>query len=122
MARYGVGIDIEDIERFRGKPSEEAEAFSKKVFTSGEISYCRSRKDPEMHLALRFAAKEAVYKAICSCGLESSVNIKDIEVSKLLNGAPVAKVHSAGCENLDLRLSMASSKGMVVAFAVAEAR
>ena len=43
---------------------EQGERFLKRVFTSGERAYCNQRKEPAIHLAARFAVKEAVYKAL----------------------------------------------------------
>ena len=53
-----IGVDIEDIERFKGK----SDAFLDRVFTPLELEYCNKFNHPESHLAARFCAKEAVVK------------------------------------------------------------
>jgi holo-[acyl-carrier protein] synthase len=58
-----VGLDLIEIERFR-RALERHPALEQRVFTPAEISYCRARAKPALHLAARFAAKEAVGKLL----------------------------------------------------------
>ncbi len=60
----GIGIDLERIDRFRDLLDRWGERFEQKLFTDGERAYCRGRGKPEQHFAVRFAAKEAVLKAM----------------------------------------------------------
>lgn len=60
----GIGIDIEDVKRFRAQEPTKHAAFYRKIFTDKEILYCMSKSDPYPHFTARFAAKEAVAKAI----------------------------------------------------------
>lgn len=53
-----IGVDIEDIERFKNKSEE----FIQRIFTAVEIDYCQKFSKPESHYAARFCAKEAVIK------------------------------------------------------------
>jgi len=62
--KLGIGVDIEDIGRFRKMEFEKNKSFYKKVFTDQEIKYCLSKKDPYKHFTARFCAKEAFVKAI----------------------------------------------------------
>ena len=55
-----VGVDIEDISRFKDKSEE----FIKRIFTDLEQEYCYKFSKPESHFAVRFCAKEAVIKAL----------------------------------------------------------
>jgi len=59
----GIGIDIEEISRFRKLPYEEREEFYTTIFTESEIRYCLEKRDPYPHFAVRFCAKEAFCKA-----------------------------------------------------------
>ena len=70
-----VGIDIEDIERFDGKDN----AFLTRIFTPLEIEYCSSKPNPKQHIAVRFCAKEAIFKALSAFG-ESGIEFKKIEI------------------------------------------
>lgn len=70
-----IGVDIEDISRFKNKE----QAFYERVFTPLEIKYCLSKKNPAPHFAARFCAKEAVFKALSSAGINDIV-ISQIEI------------------------------------------
>lgn len=63
LPKFGLGIDIEDISRFRKKPYLSHQHFYKKIFSVNEIQYCLAAKDPYPHFAARFCAKEAFIKA-----------------------------------------------------------
>lgn len=64
MKITGIGVDIENIFRFRKLPYKKNRHFYEKIFTESEIKYCLSKADPYPHFAARFAAKEAVIKAL----------------------------------------------------------
>ena len=80
-APLSVGLDIVEIARIRkaGTP-----AFLRRVFSRSEIAYCKGKKSQWQHFAVRFAAKEAVYKAL---GLDG-VALRDIAVARDLDGRP----------------------------------
>jgi len=61
----GVGTDIIEIKRIE-KAAAQGERFLRRVFTPGEIAFCMRRRNPWPGLAARFAAKEAVFKALGS--------------------------------------------------------
>jgi holo-[acyl-carrier-protein] synthase len=87
---YGVGIDIVKIERMKGVVEKWGQRFLNKVFTKEEISYCYDKKDPYLSLAARFAAKEALVKAI---GSADPVSLTDIEVVNIATGKPFIKIN-----------------------------
>ncbi len=60
----GVGIDLVEVERIRASHQRHGDRFLERVFTEGERAYCTGLKNPYPHLAARFAAKEAVSKAL----------------------------------------------------------
>lgn len=60
----GIGIDIIEVEKIKNAVKKWGDGFLKKVFTRQEIKYCRSRRFPHIHFASRFAAKEAIAKAL----------------------------------------------------------
>jgi len=66
---YGIGTDIVEIKRVRDAVERWGKRFLKKIFTENEISYCYKKKDPFLHLAVRFAEKEALIKAIGARGV-----------------------------------------------------
>jgi len=85
---YGVGIDLVKIERMRDAVERWGERFLRKVFTDEEIAYCYRRKEPYPSLAVRFAAKEAVLKAI---GSDIFIPLTDIQITNDSKGAPCVK-------------------------------
>lgn len=72
----GVGIDLLEIERME-RALERHPRLAKRVFTAAERDYAASRARPGRHLAARFAAKEAVVKAL---GLSDGFGLAEIEV------------------------------------------
>jgi len=87
---YGVGIDLVKIERMKGVVEKWGQRFLDKVFTKEEISYCYDKKDPYLSLAARFAAKEALVKAI---GSADPISLTDIEVVNRDTGKPFIKIN-----------------------------
>jgi holo-[acyl-carrier protein] synthase len=75
----GIGTDLCQVSRIGRALERWGERFEKKVFTPGEIAYCRARKEFATHFAARFAAKEAAYKAL-GTGVSMGVRWKDVEV------------------------------------------
>jgi holo-[acyl-carrier protein] synthase len=94
----GIGIDLAQIPRMRRVLERWDERFLRRVFTEAEIAYCRARRDPVPHLAARFAAKEAVLKAL-GTGLRMGVNWQEIEVRRARGEAPTV-VLSGRCRAL----------------------
>lgn len=91
----GIGIDVVSIARM-GQASKK-ELFLKRVFTGPELDYAKSRQRPEKHLAGRFAAKEAVVKAL-SRGILSGLSLKEIEVVNGADGRPFVRLGPAAAE------------------------
>ena len=89
MAITGLGVDIEDISRFRETPFELNVSFYQKVFTGDEIKYCLSKVDPYQHFAVRFCAKEAFIKASSATvsNIKTIPNYKSIQTI-FVNGKP----------------------------------
>ena len=94
-----VGVDLVDVpafeQRFAGRDDALAE-----VFTAGELTYCRTQRRPWPHLAARFAAKEALLKALAS-GLTGAMRWHDIEITRDPAGTPRLNVTGATREALD---------------------
>lgn len=104
------GTDIIEISRIKESIDDIGKKFLDKVFTTNEIEYCESKKNQKyQHYAARFAAKEAVFKAI-SNQLENKYDIswKDIEVINDENGRPsvtISGINIEKIENIDISLS-----------------
>lgn len=111
---FGIGCDIEAIERFEGK--DRADGFIQKVFTEGELDYCFSCSNPAQHLAARFAAKEAVVKALNSGGIDS-VGLDEIEVIRDEKGIPSIKTKPFNGRNLKYYISLSHCDKYALAYA-----
>ncbi len=120
----GVGTDIVRIARIK-RLLEKYPEFAKKVFTAGEIAYCGSRAHPEQSYAVRFAAKEALMKAL-GTGWSGKVSWLDIEIVKEGEGRPEIAVHNAMTTILaslgadTVHVSLAHEKEYATAFVVLE--
>lgn len=85
---YGIGIDIIEVKRIEKQVGNEASAFIKKIFTSQEIDYCESKiKNKAQNYAVRFAAKEAFFKAL-GTGWRDGLSWQDVEITNDELGKP----------------------------------
>ena len=79
MKIYGIGTDIVNIKRFGKSLKKNGNNFKKRIFSNKEIIYCEGKKNPISFYAKRFAAKEALSKAL-GTGIRKGINFKDIEI------------------------------------------
>jgi holo-[acyl-carrier protein] synthase len=87
MNILGIGTDIVEVLRIAQMIERHAELFISRVFTPHEIEYCATRKTATQHYAGRWAAKEAVMKAM-GTGWVRGVNFRDIEIRNQRDGKP----------------------------------
>ena len=88
MQVLGTGIDLTDVDRIRHMLAEHGERFVSRCFTAAERAYCeQSTRRRAEHYAARFAAKEAVLKAL-GTGLRDGITWTDIEVTRSDTGQP----------------------------------
>lgn len=101
------GTDIIEIERIKQSIEKLGNSFLNRIYTDREIQYCESKKKQKyQHYAARFAAKEAVFKAI-SKGLEDKykINWKDIEIVNNSQGRPAVFMNGIEQKNIDISIS-----------------
>jgi holo-[acyl-carrier protein] synthase len=118
----GIGIDIIEIARIRQSIERLGEHFTDKVFTSQELAYSSAKQNKFQHLAARFAAKEAVGKAL-STGWSGEFRWKDVEVMNDPSGQPRITLSGKLREILSgssIYLSISHSDSHVVAMVVIE--
>lgn len=124
-ARFRIGCDLVDIRRLARLADENPGALDE-VLTSRERLYCDSRRRPLQHIAARFAAKEAVLKAL-GTGLGVGVNWTDVEIvpapvdgppEVALRGAAAEYAAASGLAQLEVSLSHVADHAMAVAMAV----
>ena len=120
-AMLTTGVDIIEISRVREVLERYGQRFLDRVFTHGEIEYCRGRAP---NLAARFAAKEATMKAL-GTGVRG-VGWKDIEVVRASSGAPSVELHGRAEQRArqlgvkEISLSLSHSREYAIAFVVVQ--
>ena len=118
-----TGVDIIEIPRIKQVLERYGQRFLDRIFTPGEIEYCRGRPP---NLAGRFAVKEATMKAL-GTGVRG-VSWKDIEVVRADSGAPSVKLHGRAekrAERLqvgEISVSISHSREYAVAFVVTQGK
>jgi len=124
MTILGLGVDIVETARLAAAVARHGEAFLDRVFLESERAYCAQAGVPERCYAARFAAKEAVAKAL-GTGIGGQLGWRDIEVCRASSGAPSIRLHGIGAETAarlgirELRLSLSHSDHYAVASAIA---
>ena len=120
----GIGVDIVQIERVR-KLVENYSEFMHQVFTAREIEFCQAKADSASSYAARFAAKEAMMKAL-STGWNEKVNWLDIEVINEEQGNPILKIKGRTLRLMkkmgvyQTHLSLSHERDYALAFVVLE--
>jgi holo-[acyl-carrier protein] synthase len=87
MSVVALGIDLVEVSRIRSLLERNGDRFKERMFLADEVTYCDSCADPPIHYAARFAAKEAVVKAL-GTGFADGVGWNDVEVLRAANGMP----------------------------------
>lgn len=119
----GIGVDIVEIGRMARALARHENAFFRRVFTEGEQADCRSEKGRAAHFAARFAAKEAIMKAL-GCGW-GPIGWQDVEILRSRSGRPVVTLHGDAARVAAQRgiaavhVSLSHEREYAVAYAVA---
>ena len=98
MDIIGTGIDATEIQRIADSIERWGDRFVTRVFTNGEIAYCRAKRDFASSFAARFAAKEAAMKAL-GTGHSRSVFWTGIEVVRR-HGPPQLRFHGGAADRM----------------------
>ena len=110
----GTGVDITEVKRLRQAVEKWGEAFLGRVFTKDEIRNARKRVSLYQHLAGRFAAKEAIFKAMG----DSRLNWKDLEILNDKDGKPYCRLLNSKIKKADIHISISHVKNYATAFAI----
>ena len=117
-----IGTDIIEISRIKKSIEDTDNKFIERIYTNKEIEYCESRKSQKyQHYAVRFAGKEAVFKAISSM-LKNKFEIdwKDIEILNDSSGRPYVNIlKSKISEKINIDISLSHCKEYAVANVIA---
>ena len=116
-----TGTDIIEVERIKESIEKLGDKFLNRVYTSNEIAYCESKKANKYeHYAARFAAKEAIFKAISPL-LDNKFSIDwiDIEILNDNQGRPYVNFYKDELKKVNIDLSLSHIEEYAVAMAVA---
>lgn len=124
--QVGLGVDIVEIARVK-RILQRTPNFRERVFSEDERAYCDATANPEVHYATRFAAKEAVVKAL-GTGFSCGIGVRDIEVRRNTKGRPYVVLHGRakeiaaeqGVRELPLSLSFTHTDAVACAMAITE--
>lgn len=126
MRVFGIGIDVVEVARIAAAIQRHGEPFLDRVFTAGERAYCDSRTQPALHYAARFAAKEAVAKAL-GTGIGGHAGWLDLEIVNDPAGAPqlslsgAAAVFAKDHDISDIQISLTHARDYAAANAIVTA-
>jgi len=121
-----VGVDLVEVARVRTMLADKGAQVFDRLLTPDEAEYCRSRPDPAEHVAVRLAAKEAVYKALQGSEAARGIGWREIEVVRSADGRPdvvlsgVAAQRAAELRVHRVLLSLSHTHEAAVAMAVVE--
>jgi holo-[acyl-carrier protein] synthase len=124
MSILGVGIDIVECLRIAQMIERHGELFITRVYTDHEIEYCSARKAATQHYAGRWAAKEAVLKAL-GTGWRRGIAWRDIEIRNDRSGAPTVQLRGGAHDVMEqagirqLHVSISHCRSFAVAYVIA---
>ena len=113
IEKFGIGIDITSIQKFKKKPFKKNENFYKLIFSKAEIKYCLKFKNPYERFAGKFALKEALIKSI-----DRKIRFSEIETSHL-KSKPIVRIKKSR-EKYNFIASLSHENDFAVAVVISE--
>lgn len=110
----GTGVDITEVRRLRQAVEKWGDDFLNRIFTAEELKNAKERGSLYQHLSGRFAAKEAVFKALG----DKELNWKDVQVLNDKEGKPHCSILNGRGKKLDVHISISHVKTYAVANAI----
>jgi len=111
-----IGTDIVKIDRIKNLSNDDN--FLSKIFTDKELEYCNQYSDRVIHLSGKYAAKEAVKKALLSAKLTDHISMKNIEV--LNNNDKSPYIHFLTVKDVKCNVSISHDGDYAIAFVIIE--
>ena len=111
-----IGTDIVKIDRIKSLYKDSK--FQNKIFSSLEVEYCNSHKEPYIHLSGKYAAKEAVKKALLSAKIVKTIQLINIEVLNNKDKSPYIKLINVN--NIKCNVSISHDGDYAIAFVIVE--
>ena len=120
--RIGCGVDVVELDRLRRAMRSGGQAFLQRIFTPSELAYARARKRTTVHhLAGRFAAKEAVIKALAQVDPRQILAMKQVEIRNDRLGRPSIVLHDRRGRPVTVHISLSHVDSVAVASAIVTA-
>lgn len=124
MRIHGIGIDVVEVDRIADAIQRLGTPFLDRLFTRAELEYCQAQKFPALHYAARFAAKEAISKAL-GTGIGEHAGWLDLEILRDPSGAPRVLLTGAAARFAEenrittIQISLTHAKAYAAANAIA---
>jgi len=115
---YFIGTDIISVVRIEKTIQQHSQRFKERTYTPIEIKYCNSKAVPPIHYAGRFAAKEAIKKALLSSGIISNIDFAAIEILSSESGAPEVQLNHPLLDKISCKVSISHTDDTAIAFAL----
>ncbi len=110
----GTGVDITEVKRLHEAVEKWGDSFLGRVFTKEELENAKTRGSLYQHLAGRFAAKEAVFKALG----DKNLNWKDVQIFNDKDGKPTCVIRNGRDKKIDVHISISHVKNYATALAI----
>ena len=114
LDKFGIGIDIIKVSRFKNKPYLSNKNFYKKIFLDSEIKYCLKYKNYAPHFSGKFAVKESLIKSI-----NEKISLHEIKTS-YKNSKPVVKLKSLLDKKYNFIISISHENDFAVAVVISK--
>ena len=113
-----IGTDIVEVFRIQRLIDVHPKRFLQHTYTDQEQLYCTGKANSIIHYAGRFAAKEAIKKALMTSGIKDPIYWVDMEILADQNGAPIVHLHGKSYTGLDCKVSIAHTNDTAIASAI----
>ena len=121
MSKIFIGTDIVSVPRIKNIiASPSGDKFINRTFTDSEIGYCKNKEKSDVHFAGRFAAKEAIIKALLSTQNIYSLSMKSIEILSGKNRKPEVNLNMDIDFKYKCKVSISHTDENAIAFAIVE--
>ena len=115
-----IGIDIVKISRINQIILDKGQRFLSRVFTENEQSICNAKASPHIHYGGKFAAKEAVKKALLSSNSKANIPLHSIEIQNRVDGSPKVVIKDGTYCSGNLQVSISHTDEYATAAAIME--
>ncbi len=115
-----IGTDIVNIARINKIIEIKGQRFLSRIFTDNEQLFCNKKNSPSIHYSGKFAAKEAVKKALLSSYLITNISFNNIEIQNKIDGAPKVYLKEIKKCYKNLQISISHSDEYAIATAILE--